>query len=378
MSDTGQIERLLREAEGWLGRRDCAKALTAYDVAEQAGADADRCAGGRWMAHMLLGQYVQAWRESDAIRGRGARDAHRFWNGEAIDQQRVMLRCLHGYGDTVMYLRWLPELRRRCSEVIVQACPEMLPLIQAMVEPTSEKPELGHATGDGPLACAPVRVVTWTPAGAIDRDQWDVQVECAELPFLFRATTATVPEPVAWVLSEEVAHRIRTRMGERSKPRVGLVWTGSDYDPARSIPFAQFRELLRDQSVEFWSLQAPENNADWRAFCAERGWSQRTFYTIGEAGAVCGAGIADMAAFAREMDVVITIDTLAAHVAGSLALPTFLLLKREADWRWMLNRDDSPWYPTMRLFRQSTAGDWAQPLRRAAAALRDFCEESKA
>ena len=90
------------------------------------------------------------------------------------------------------------------------------------------------------------------------------------------------------------------------------------------------------------------------------------------------AGIADMAAFASEMDVVITIDTMAAHVAGSLGLPTWLLLKREADWRWMLDRDDSPWYPSMRLFRQRTTGDWDDPLTQVCDALRDFCEEWQA
>lgn len=357
----------IEQAEAHLGAREVERALEVYASVDE-GADLDRMDGGRWMCHMLAGDYEAAWRCSDAIRARGGQDAHRFWSGESIDGRRLMLRCLHGYGDTVMYMRWLPELRRRCSEVIVQACPEMLPLIHAMVAGS----EAGNRS-----ACA-VRVITWTAPGESDRDQWDVQVECAELPFLFRATTATLPEPVAFVFPEAEAHRIRTRMGERTKPRVGLVWTGSNYDPARSIPFGQFRRLLENYSVEFWSLQAPENNSEWTAFCAERGWSQRTFYTVDEDDAVRYAGIADMAAFARELDAVITIDTMAAHVSGSLGLPTWLLLKREADWRWMIDREDSPWYPTMRLFRQSTAGEWDEPLTRVCEALRDLCEEMRA
>ncbi len=202
-------------------------------------------------------------------------------------------------------------------------------------------------------------------------------MECAELPYLFRATTATLPEPVSLNFPEVELHRIRLRMGERTRPRVGLVWTGSNYDPARSIPFSSLRHLFENRTVEFWSLQAPENNGEWERFCAERGWNGRTFYTRGDVG-LQRTGIADMAAFASEMDLVVTIDTLAAHVAGSLGLPTWLLLKREADWRWMLHSEDSPWYPTMRLFRQRAAGEWDEPLTRVCDALRDFCEEIEA
>lgn len=369
MNTDHRIAELLADAEDALTRRDCGAALTGFDWAEHAGADEDRCAGGRWMANMLLGQYEQAWRESDAIRGRGAPDVHRFWQGEPIDGQRVIVRCLHGYGDTVMYLRWLTELRRRCREVIVQACPEMLPLLEAM--------RAGSESSGG--ACAPLRAVSWTAHGESDREHWDVQIESAELPYLFRATTATLPAPVSLTFPETELHRIRTRLGERTRPRVGLVWTGSNYDAARSIDFAQFRSLLENHGVEFWGLQAPANNADWTYFCAERGWSARTFYThAGTAEEFHHAGIADMAAFASEMDAVITIDTMAAHVAGSLGLPTWLLLKREADWRWMLHREDSPWYPTIRLFRQQTVGDWSAPLTRVCDVLRDFCEELSA
>lgn len=350
----------LNQAEAHLGAREIDRALAVYEQLEHDGCtEPDRLSGGRWMCHMIAGDYDQAWQSSDAIRDRGAPDVHRFWQGEPIDSKRVMLRCLHGYGDTVMYLRWLPLLNQRASSVTVQACPEMLPLLRSM-------PDAKH-------------VISWTAHGESDRDHWDVQIESAELPYFFRATTATLPAPVKLVFPEVEMHRIRACMGERTRPRVGLVWTGSNYDAARSIPFDQFRGLMQNHSVEFWSLQAPENNHDWTHLCAERGWSARTFYTHGEtANELHGAGIADMAAFASEMDLVITIDTMAAHLAGSLGLPTFLVLKREADWRWMLDRDDSPWYPTVRIFRQHTTGDWTHPLTRVCDALRDFCEELEA
>ncbi len=355
MPDTRPAETspaLLERAESLLAARQCADALAHFAQAERAGAAPDRCDAGRWMAHMLLGDYTHAWHASDGIRARGAHDPHRFWDGESLAGKRVMLRCLHGYGDTVQYLRWLPQLRALCADVTVQAAPEMLPLLRCLPDAT--------------------RIVTWAAPGDSDASLWDVQIESAELPYIFRATPATLPPPARIVFPEETLHGVRMRMGQRARPRVGIVWHGSDFDAARSLPFDLLRTtLLRHHGVEWWSLQPPALNAPWLALCAEHGWRDRTFYTSsGE-----GAGIADMAAFASELDLVVTIDTLAAHIAGSLGVPTWLLLKHDADWRWMLDRDDSPWYPGMTLFRQAVPGDWSGVLDRACDALRDWTEE---
>ncbi len=346
---------VLAEAELLLQQRRCGDALTAFDKAAAAGANGDRCDAGRWMAHMLLGSYNGAWLASDSIRARGSYDPNRFWQGEPLAGKRVILRCLHGYGDTVQYLRWLPQLNQITSEIIVQAAPEMLPL----------------------LRCFPAarRVITWTAAGETE-PALDVQVETAELPHLFRATPATLPSPTRMNFPEADLHPIRLRMGQRTKPRVGIVWHGSDFDAARSIPFDLLRTgLLERHDVEFWSLQPPASNGDWEDFCRRHGLSLRAFYTRAHDGSPGGATMADMAAFASELDLVITIDTLAAHVSGSLGIPVWLLLKHSADWRWMLDRHDTPWYPGMTLLRQTVPGDWDGVLRRVSSNLRDWIEE---
>ena len=307
------------------------------------------------MAHMLLGQYEQAWFDSDEIRARGNPDPNRFWQGEPLAGKRVMLRCLHGFGDTVQYLRWLPQLRALASAVTVQAAPEMLPLLRCFADAE--------------------RIVTWAAPGESDSGLWDVQIESAELPYIFRAVPATLPPPARIVFPEETLHSIRLRIGQRARPRVGVVWQGSDFDLARSVPFHLLRtSLLRNRDVEWWSLQPPSLNGPWLEFCAEHGWHGRTFYIGREE----QAGIADMAAFASELDLVITIDTLAAHIAGSLGIPAWLLLKQDADWRWMLDRDDTPWYPTTTLFRQTFSGDWPSVLVRVCERLRDWNEEQNA
>ena len=349
---------LLAQAESLLQQRRCDDALTAFDQAGTAGADENRCDAGRWMCHMLSGNYGNAWLASDAIRARRTPDPNRFWQGEPLTGKRVMLRCLHGYGDTVQYLRWLPQLNELAADVTVQVAPEMLPL----------------------LACFPgtKRVITWTAPGDTE-PAWDVQVESAELPYLFRATPATLPSPTRIVFPEADIHPIRLRMGQRTRPRVGIVWHGSDFDPARSIPFDLLRTtLFQHHDVEFWSLQPAASNGPWEDLCRRRGFAPRTFYPHGSDGAPCSATIAHMAAFASELDLVITIDTLAAHIAGSLGTPTWLLLKHAADWRWMLDRHDTPWYPGMTLLRQTTPGDWDGVLQRVNNILRDWIEEQGA
>ena len=116
---------LLAEAETLLAARRLPDALEAFRRAEAAGADADRCAAGRWLAHILVGDFENAWRESDCIRKRGKPDPHRFWQGEDLNGKRVIVRCLHGYGDAVQFLRYAPLLRRMVSRLIIEVPPRL-------------------------------------------------------------------------------------------------------------------------------------------------------------------------------------------------------------------------------------------------------------
>src|SRR4051794_37317355 len=104
-------EKMLLDAEERLDARDLAAAVDKFYAAEALGADADRCSAGRWMTSMLRGDFASAWSESDAIRRRGTVDPHRFWNGEEIRGKRLMVRCLHGFGDAVQFLRYAPALQ---------------------------------------------------------------------------------------------------------------------------------------------------------------------------------------------------------------------------------------------------------------------------
>lgn len=314
---------MLDQAERRLQRRKLGEALQAFDEAEAAGADRDRCAGGGWLVRMLSGDFGGAWRESDAIRARGGEDAHRFWNGEDLRGKRVILRCLHGFGDAVQMLRYAPRLKAMCARLIVEVSPRFAELARCF-------------TGVD-------EVVTWEQ----DAPEWDAQVEVMELPYLFRTEIAELPLAERYLeVPGTVRAQVSDAMGERQRPRIGIVWAAGEWNPARNLPFHLMKRLVG--GCEFWSLQGGVEQARWSELRSEG---------LRDA-AECGEGLLTLAAVIAELDLVITVDTLAAHLAGALGTPAWVMLQYAADWRWMTGREDSPWYPSLRLFRQSSAGDW--------------------
>jgi hypothetical protein len=308
-------EDFLENARILLKRRDLSAAIAAFNRGEAAGACADSCAGGRWMAHMLAGNFTAAWCESDAIRGRGAPDSHRFWAGEDLSGRRVILRCLHGYGDTVQFLRYAPRIRALASQLIVEVPPAMVEL--------------------APFFNGVDEVITWGSGAPAAAPPWDVQVEVTELPYLFRTEAKELP------LAADYLHLpLQAKIGRSSAPRVGLVWASGDWDRERSIPYRLLQPLLQISECEFWNLQG--------------GWAREE----SKVRLCCGEGVLALASAISQLDLVITVDTLAAHLAGAMGKPAWVLLQNAADWRWMTKRRDSLWYSSLRLFRQPSPGDW--------------------
>ena len=340
-------EELLRTGTALLARRQVRDALRVLGEAEAAGADRGACAGARWQCSMLLGEFEQAWKESDRIRASGMADPHRFWDGSDITGKRVMLRSLHGFGDAVQYLRYLPLLQKRAAQVTLEIAPDLLELARMF-----------DGAGD---------VITWGPGAPAEPPPWDVQVEVAELPYLFRSNPRTLPSAPYLRASPPMLAEVGLEMPPSARTRVGLVWASSSWDPSRSIPFPQLGDLLTTPGVEFWSLQTAADNAEWRSWSASAGQPLR----------VAGEGSAERtAAFVTQMDLVISVDTFAAHLAGAVGRSIWLLLKPEADWRWMLEREDSPWYPKIRLFRARGEGGWEQVLQEVQDGLRRWIENN--
>ena len=292
---------------------------------------------------MLQGDFEAAWQESDAIRLRGAPDPSRFWDGEDIRGARVIVRSLHGFGDAVQMLRYAPMLQEQAAKVIFEVPPRFVELAQHFVGVED--------------------VTTWRDGASATAPAWDIQVEVTELPYLFRTTTRDLPlaDNYLQMPSDAVQRAARAMMrATTSRRRIGLVWTAGEWNKQRSIPFCLLRFLLREQAAEFWSLQGGLAAQD--AAGAE----------IRDATAECGDGLLSLAATIANLDLVITVDTLAAHVAGALGKPVWVLLQHAADWRWMTERSDSPWYPTVRLFRQRRPSNWVSVLEEVQSALPEF------
>lgn len=288
-----------------------------------------------WMRHMRSGAFEEAWKFSDAVLKERAgipcwhwpRHLQYVWDGSSLRGKRVLVRCYHGLGDTIQFIRFMPLLKEVAKEVIVWAQPSLLPLLQ-----TVEGIDQLLALHDGAPEVA-----------------YDVDVESMELSHIFRVTADTIPSAFPYIQVEPL------HLAKESKElAVGLVWKAGDWDERRSIPFELLKPLQDINGVQLYILQGDAQRA---------GWKEGFGIYPGE------FPLHEYARIVAGLDLVITVDSMPAHLAGALGKPVWTLLHADADWRWMDGREDSPWYPTMRLFRQQLPADWEGVIRRVAGEL---------
>jgi hypothetical protein len=286
-----------------------------------------------WMGLARRGALADAWAGSDRIQGRTRTFAdpnlprHRqvVWDGTPVEGRDVLVRCYHGLGDTIQFARYLPALCRQAAGVSVWAQQQLLPVLRTM-----DADVHWHALHEG---TAPVVA--------------EVNVEIMELAHVFRTTLETIPRTVPY---------LRVRPGalpSTGRPRVGLAWRAGDWDSRRSLAFDEVVALLDHNQVEWYSLQ-------FDPLASERHPRLR---------GLGSPSILDVARTMQALDLVVTVDSMPAHLAGALGVPTWTLLPYDADWRWLAHRADSPWYPSMRLFRQASANNWEGPIAEVGRAL---------
>jgi hypothetical protein len=358
------IAHYLRGEALFLDRR-IDEALASHAAALQHGID--RCDGGRgaamsgmvpgdfaWMSHMLRGDFESAWRCADhdreqrrraGITGRGwPRHLRPVWDGRPLSGMHVLVRCHHGLGDTIQFVRYLPRLAETTASLQVEAQPELLALLAPL--PGIDRLHALSSTDDRPAAALGC----------------DAEIDVTELPHAFRTTLESVPAGVPYLRPDPArVVEARQRLGRLGHGlAVGLVWAAGEWKPERSIVLARLAPLADIPGVRLVNLQRGPEYARWRA--SREGPAMAEVFATG--------AVADAAATIAALDLVITVDTMAAHLAGALAVPVWTLLNYAGVWRWLLDRRYSPWYPTMRLFRQPRPGDWAPVVAEIAAALR--------
>jgi hypothetical protein len=181
--------------------------------------------------------------------------------------------------------------------------------------------------------------------------EFDIDVEIMELPHVFRTTPRTIPAEIPYL------HVDPTPLPRGGRLAVGIVWRAGDWNDQRSIPFSLLAPLVKVSGITWYIHQRGAGLAE----CDEGFGITQEF-----------CDLLEEARMLRSLDLLISVDTMPAHLAGALGVPVWNLLHSEADWRWMEGRDDSPWYPTMRLFRQDRRGEWEPVIARVACALAEL------
>jgi hypothetical protein len=266
-----------------------------------------------WMHWMVAGQFERAWEVGDR-----ARPVPQLSD---VRGKTVLLRCENGLGDSIQFIRYARLLKPLVSRILVHVQPRLLPVVSAIPEV-----DWAFAWGD-----------RW-PKG-----RYDYEINVMHLPHMFRTTVATVPSEVPYLAVDAgLAAAYRAEIRQSGRFHVGLQVSCGDTDMNRALPRERvFAAIGGTPGVEAVDLERYGATPD-----------------------VTHTGAAIMA-----LDLVITPDTMVAHLAGALGRPVWVLLPRRADWRWMSGRRDSPWYPTMRLFRQDDSRGWGPVLEQVVAEL---------
>jgi tetratricopeptide (TPR) repeat protein len=280
-------------------------------------------------------EYEWRWRTRDAAHFR--RDfAQPLWLGEApLAGKTILLHDEQGFGDAIQFVRYVPLVAARAGKVILEVQPPLKALL-------SKAAGAARVLGRGEELPA-----------------FDCHCPLVSLPLAFKTRLDTIPTTVPYLsASDDRVTKWRQRLPSSGKPRIGIAWAGSPAfkgDRTRSIGLPRFAPLLAAAGVEFYSIQRELRAGD-REILSSHPHVVHLGDTI--------ADFDDTAAIISLLDLVISSDTSVVHLAGAMGKPLWILLQYVADWRWLLDRRDSPWYPTARLFRQPEMGDWESVVAR--------------
>lgn len=320
-----------------------ADSLAVFDAAEARGGATAEVRWNRAAARLALGDYTRGWGDYEARwQIEQMRDAWRAlpapeWRGEDLSGKTLYLWHEQGFGDTLQFCRYVTLAAARGARVILDV---QAPLAR-LCEGLAGVAEISTASA---------------PQG------FDYHAPLLGLPHAFGTTLATIPSTLPYLAPTPADVAMRAaRLGPRRRARIGLAWSSAirrhndaarNTDVSRSLPLAMLAPLAA-LDVEFHSLQIGDGSAE--ALTPPRG-----MHLIGDTASL--ADFADTAALMANLDAVVAVDTAAAHLAGALGRPLFVLLNSAPSWRWLIDRTDSPWYPGARLYRQHVRNDWRAPV----------------
>ena len=301
----------------------------------------------RGIAALARGEFAAGWPDFEYRVGCPSFDTMTFpqplWDGSPLEHRTLLVHCEQGLGDTLQFIRYVRLVEPRGGKIVVATHPALIPLL-------SQSGFTNLVSKADPPAA------------------FDVHAPLLSLPGIFGTTLETVPGDVPYLSAEPARiEKWRQHFEHVQAFKIGIAWQGAKHhrgDRLRSFPLSSLAPLAAVAGVQLLSLQKGTGSEQIEAN-AER-------FSVIDLGSSldndCGAFL-DTAAVIRNLDLVVTCDTAIGHLAGALGARVWLALSRPADWRWMLDREDSPWYPMTRLFRQRRAGNWTDVFKEMAAEL---------
>jgi len=297
------------------------------------------------VAYLLGGDYVRGWPAYEArhnfehLRGTIPNYTWPVWNGEDLNGKTIFVRGEQGHGDIIQFVRFIQNLKNIGATVTVQVTDSLIPLIQSS--------EIGRG----------VRVISYAePPG----DAFDYWLPIMSLPGKLNVRVDNLPTVIQYLNPDPaLVADWRRNLGVKNRLRVGFAWSGrrdSWINQHKAMPFETMLAMIRSHAdYEWYNLQTD---------CTAE--EEKELVSVGVRCFPGGvATFADTAALVANLDVVTSVDTATAHLSAALGKPTWIMLNNYAPcWRWLLNRDDTPWYATARLFRQPQMGDWASVVER--------------
>jgi hypothetical protein len=261
-----------------------------------------------------------------------------MWDGKPLNGKTILIHTEQGFGDTIQFIRYLPMVQAQGGRVIFECLRDLICLLK-------------NGTGFD-------KIIEQKSSGKL-YEQFDVHVPLLSLPGLFGTTVGSIPSDIPYIDADPgLIDQWRIRLDDDHKCKIGIVWAGNlnhKNDHSRSCSLSDFATLAGIPELSIYSLQKGPASVEVNKWPG----GEKIIKLDSEI-----HDFADTAAIIANLDLVISIDTVVAHLAGAMGKPVWTLLPFVPDWRWLLNRNDSPWYPSMRLFRQTRANDWAGVFKR--------------
>jgi Flp pilus assembly protein TadD len=317
------------------------EALANFERAVLLQADFAEAHMNRGVALLLLGRLPEGFAEYEwrsACKGYPEMPLNLpHWDGSDLKGKTILLTSEQGLGDTLQFIRYAALVKER-GATVVATCPMLLYPLLAGSPNTGIDQLVPKVPGAASLAT--------------------VQAVLPSLPRLLGTTLETVPARVPYLAPDPArVDYWHAELAKYSGLKIGIAWKGSAANPKdrwRSVPLAQFTPLARLEGVQLFSLQVGPGREELQALAGS--------FAVTD----LGTSFAETAAIMKNLDLVISVDSALAHLAGALAVPVWVTVQFAPDWRWMLEREDSPWYPTMRLFRQREREKWDEVFERMA------------